>query len=85
MMNAPRYPQFLHCQIDHSWGKPEAQKTLVAPHFGQNFTPRFPVLRLDLGISCWRTCPSFVALKLNPYEDLFSVLLKLITVKHAQD
>jgi hypothetical protein len=85
MMSAPRYPQFLHSQIDHSCGRPEAQKTLAAPHFGQNFTPRFPVLRLDLGSSCFRTCSASVAPKLNPYKNLFSVLLKLASVKHAKD
>jgi len=45
-INAPRYPQFLHSQIDHSCGRPEAQKTLVEPHFGQNFTLCFSDLRL---------------------------------------
>ena len=34
-MKAPRYPQFRHSQMDHRFGRPEAQKRLVDPHFGQ--------------------------------------------------
>jgi len=76
MMNAPRYPQLLHSQIDHSCGRPEAQKTSTAPHFGQNFTPRFPALRLDLASSCFRKRSASVELKLNPCEDLIFCSIK---------
>jgi hypothetical protein len=49
-ISASRYPQFLHCQMDHNGGRQEAQKTLVEPHFGQNFTFCVLALRLNLGI-----------------------------------
>jgi len=41
------------------------------PHFGQNFTHSFSALLLDLGNLCLRACSAPVALKLNPYENLF--------------
>jgi hypothetical protein len=48
-MNAPRYPQFRHSQIDQRFGRPEAHKRLVDRHLGQDRTPRFALLTLDLG------------------------------------
>jgi hypothetical protein len=49
-MNAPRYPQFRHSQIDHRFGRPEAQKTLVDPHFGQERALLFTLACLDFGV-----------------------------------
>ena len=78
-MNAPRYPQFRHSQIDQRCGRPEAQKRLVDPHFGQNRTPRFALADLDLGLCveldmCLRAFGLFVALFLRDF-----VLLDLLT------
>jgi hypothetical protein len=36
--------------MDQRCGRPEAQKILVDPHFGQNWTPLFEPANLDRGL-----------------------------------
>jgi hypothetical protein len=62
-MKAPRYPQCLQSQTDHIWGKPEAQKTSVEPHLGQNIFPRSSVfdLAFSASLEAWGD-PSFIFL-----------------------